>query len=77
MGTVNSSPQTQQRAQRLAGQVGADHLDVRIDSVVEAMALLFATITGFTPHFRVCTADSAQAVLRLNTSTFAGLATWT
>ena len=53
MGTVNSSQETQQRAQRLAAQIGADHLDVKIDSVVEAMARLFATITGFTPRFRV------------------------
>lgn len=53
MGTINSSPETQRRAQSLAGQIGADHLDVRIDSVVDAMAQLFATITGFTPRFRV------------------------
>ena len=53
MGTQNSSRETQQRAQRLADQIGADHLDVKIDSVVTAMAHLFATITGFTPRFRV------------------------
>ena len=34
-------------------QVGADHLDVRIDSAVDALAALFATITGRTPRFRV------------------------
>ena len=53
MGTVNSSQETQQRARRLADQIGADHLDVKIDAVVDAMAKLFATITGFTPRFRV------------------------
>ena len=34
-------------------QIGAQHLDVRIDSAVDAMAALFATITGCTPRFRV------------------------
>ena len=34
-------------------QVGADHLDVKIDSVVAAMAALFAVITGRRPAFRV------------------------
>ena len=38
---------------RLEAQVGADHLDVRIDSAVDALAALFATITGRTPRFRV------------------------
>jgi len=34
-------------------QVGADHLDVKVDSVVAAMAQLFALITGRTPRFGV------------------------
>lgn len=53
MGTVNSSPTTRERAARLAKQVGADHLDVNVDGVVDAMAQLFATITGHVPRFRV------------------------
>ncbi len=35
-------------------QVGADHLDVKIDRVVDAMALLLSSIIGHTPRFRVC-----------------------
>lgn len=34
-------------------QVGADHLDVKIDIVVEAMAQLLSSIVGRTPRFRV------------------------
>lgn len=40
-------------AECIALQIGADHLDVKIDSVVEAMANLFAFIIGRTPKFRV------------------------
>lgn len=34
-------------------QVGADHLDVKIDTVVDAMARLLSAIVGRTPRFRV------------------------
>lgn len=34
-------------------QVGADHLDVKIDTVVDAMAKLLSVIVGRTPRFRV------------------------
>lgn len=34
-------------------QVGADHLDVKIDTVVDAMAMLLSIIVGRTPRFRV------------------------
>lgn len=34
-------------------QIGSDHLDVNMDSVVSAMAALFAVITGHRPAFRV------------------------
>lgn len=53
MGTVNSSDTTRQRAQALADEIGADHLDVKIDQAVDAMAKLFAFITGRTPKFKV------------------------
>ena len=52
MGTVNSSDITRQRAQTLADEIGADHLDVKIDQAVDAMAKLFAFITGRTPKFK-------------------------
>ena len=53
LGTVNSSRATRARAHGLAEQIGADHLDVNIDGVVDAMSHLFATITGHMPRFRV------------------------
>ncbi len=34
-------------------QIGADHLDVKIDPVVNAMASLLSGIIGHTPRFRV------------------------
>lgn len=34
-------------------QIGADHLDVKIDPVVNAMAALLSGIIGHTPRFRV------------------------
>ena len=53
MGTVNSGSATKDRARNLAKQIGADHLDVKIDIVIEAMAKLFEMITGKSPRFRV------------------------
>ena len=55
MGTVNSSDSTRGRAQDLASEIGADHLDVKIDQAVDAMAGLFAIITGRTPKFKAST----------------------
>jgi len=52
MGTVNSSDQTRDRARRLAEEIGASHLDVRIDTVVGAITALFALITGKSPKFK-------------------------
>jgi hypothetical protein len=46
MGTVNSGEETRGRAKRLAAQIGAYHMDVKIDTVVSAMTTLFTTITG-------------------------------
>ena len=53
MGTVNSGSATKDRARNLAKQIGADHLDVKVDIVIDAMAKLFEMITGKTPRFRV------------------------
>ena len=53
MGTVNSSIETQTRAAKLAEQVGAYHMDVKVDSVVSSLTALFTTITGRFPHFKV------------------------
>ena len=38
-------------------QIGADHLDVKMDLVVDSMAKLFSIITGKTPRFKVSLID--------------------
>ena len=75
MGTVNSSQATRRRAAHLAQDVGADHLDVNLDTVVDAMAHLFVAITGKTPRFKVpcwvcCSIVSATAHGALSTLAF-------
>lgn len=60
MGTENSSAETRQRAASLASQIGADHMDVKIDLIVSAMTQLFAVITGKTPRFRVHGGTAAE-----------------
>lgn len=52
MGTVNSSEETRTRARRLAAEIGASHLDVKVDTVVSAITSLFSLITGRTPKFK-------------------------
>ena len=52
MGTVNSSDETRGRARRLAEEIGASHLDVKIDTVVSAITGLFTIITGKSPQFK-------------------------
>ena len=52
MGTENSSSETRDRAARIAKQIGAYHVDCRIDAMVSACVTVFATLTGRTPRFR-------------------------
>lgn len=62
MGTVNSSEETRERSSRLAEEIGASHLDVKIDTVVSAITSLFSLITGKTPQFKAhggCFAENA------------------
>lgn len=51
LSTIVSMP-VSRRAQTLADEIGADHLDVKIDQAVDGMAKLFALITGRTPQFK-------------------------
>ncbi|MBE2198067.1 MAG: NAD(+) synthase [Anaerolinea sp.] len=53
MGTANSSKETRARAKALAAQIGAYHLDINIDSVVEAVINLFVWVTEQKPRFQV------------------------
>ena len=57
-------------------QIGAQHLDVRIDSAVDAMAALFATITGCTPRFRVRVPKPPFVLVARSAAFFVG-ALWT
>lgn len=53
LGTVNSSVETRARAKALAADIGASHLSVSIDVVVNAALTFFAMVTGKTPRFKV------------------------
>lgn len=53
MGTQNSSKETRTRAQSMAEEIGAYHLNVDIDTVVGALLTLFTTLTGKRPQFKV------------------------
>ncbi|GFR45622.1 hypothetical protein Agub_g7029, partial [Astrephomene gubernaculifera] len=62
MGTVNSSKETRERARLLCEQVGAYHLSLTIDSVVEAVVGLFAAAVsgGRRPAFRAHGGSTAE-----------------
>ncbi|CAK9231415.1 unnamed protein product [Sphagnum troendelagicum] len=53
MGTENSSEGTRSRADRLAKEIGASHLDIKVDVIVSAFLSLFKTITGKTLRYKV------------------------
>lgn len=48
------------RAKRLAGQIGAWHMDVKIDSIVSAIVGFFTLFTGKTPKFKSQGGSSAE-----------------
>ncbi len=66
MGTKNSSRATRKRAKALAGQIGATHLDVNIDTAVTALTKLFVKATGKTPHFKAHGGSDAENVALQN-----------
>jgi len=51
MGTENSSQQTESRASGLAKAIGAHHLSVKIDLMVQAVVKVFTLTTNRTPRF--------------------------
>ena len=53
LGTENSGVETRKRSEELAKEVGARHMDVRVDSLVAALVALFAAVTGKKPRFKV------------------------
>lgn len=53
IGTENSSRETQKRAKQLAEEIGAYHLNINMDGLVNALQSLFTRITQKTPQFKV------------------------
>lgn len=53
LGSENSSAATRSRSSALAAEIGASHLDVRIDTVVAAVVAFFTSVTMKTPKFKV------------------------
>ncbi|KAF0983702.1 hypothetical protein FDP41_007617 [Naegleria fowleri] len=51
MATVNSSATTRNRARKVAEEIGAHHMEISIDNVVDSMKELFVKSTGKTPRF--------------------------
>ncbi|ODA77736.1 hypothetical protein RJ55_06338 [Drechmeria coniospora] len=51
--TVNSSNETRSRAERLSEKLGAWHLSIPIDNIVESYHSLIKTALHFTPHYAV------------------------
>lgn len=45
MSTVNSSGETQERAHRLAEQIGSNHISINIDEAVSANVAIFAQVS--------------------------------
>lgn len=52
MGSVNSSKETRRRASLLANQLGSYHIEISIDTAVNALLGIFNAVTGLTPRFR-------------------------
>lgn len=60
MGSRNSSKQTRRRAKELAKQIGTYHIDLSIDTAVNALIRLFTKTTGRTPQFRANGGSEAE-----------------
>lgn len=60
MGTANSSKATRLRAKALAKQIGANHLDMNMDTAVAAIVKLFTKFTRKTPRFKVRGGSAAE-----------------
>ncbi|WPK26608.1 hypothetical protein PUMCH_003966 [Australozyma saopauloensis] len=86
MGTENSSKETRERARDLAAKIGANHVDLNMDSVVSSVVSLFEVATGKKPIFKIfggsqtenLALQNIQARLRMILSyLFAQLLPWT
>ncbi|KAH3679911.1 hypothetical protein WICMUC_000654 [Wickerhamomyces mucosus] len=53
MGTKNSSAATRSRAKKLSEKIGSYHVDLNMDSLVEAVVSVFEVATGKRPIFKI------------------------
>lgn len=60
MATENSSEETRRRAGKIAGQIGAYHLNVNIDAVVAALVTTFVQLIHKQPRFKVHGGSEAE-----------------
>ncbi|KAL0640035.1 glutamine-dependent NAD(+) synthetase [Maublancomyces gigas] len=60
MGTENSSKETRQRAKDFAEAIGTYHVDLNMDSVVNAVRNLFIFVTGKKPMFQAHGGSKAE-----------------
>lgn len=60
VGTTNSSTETRDRAATLTSEIGAYHLNVSIDRIIDAIMYVFQTLTGKTPKFRAHGGSNAE-----------------
>ncbi|KAH7388544.1 hypothetical protein KP509_16G081100 [Ceratopteris richardii] len=60
MGSENSSENTKRRAECLANQIGASHINLKIDGVVSSLLSLFQLVTGKVPRFKVDGGTNAE-----------------
>lgn len=66
MGTVNSSEETQGRAKRLAGMIGAYHSNITIDETVAAHETMVEKALNFKPKYEVEGGSSAENLAKQN-----------
>ncbi|THH05396.1 hypothetical protein EW145_g4824 [Phellinidium pouzarii] len=60
MGTENSSPDTRKRAKDLGEAIGSYHIDLNMDTVVNAVRTLFGFVTGVKPKFKAHGGSGAE-----------------
>lgn len=53
MGTSNSTNETRQRAKALAEHIGSYHVDLNMDTIVDAVISVFSFVTGKKPQYKV------------------------
>ena len=66
MGSANSSNATRDLAARLAAEVGARHLSLRLDAVTSALVSVFETVCGRKPQFRAAGGSANENIALQN-----------